>query len=131
MRFVAVTLAVALASCGLSASDRLQSEAEDAVRRLLRDPESARFSEVRAFPDRNVVCGKVNARNGFGGYVGDELFAYRPGEGAVIISGDADRFQRLHGECLAGIEASTEAMRAETNRIQQGMAEAEAAKNGN
>lgn len=55
--------------------------AEQRVRRKLRDPNSAQLSNVKvyrngALADR-VVCGVVNAKNGFGAYVGDEGFIIR------------------------------------------------------
>jgi hypothetical protein len=53
----------------------LISRAQRGVRGMLRDPDSARFRNVRLsqkiadIPDP-VVCGEVNAKNGFGGYTG-------------------------------------------------------------
>lgn len=43
----------------------------------LKDPESAQFTLVRHFKDREkeVTCGYVNSRNGFGGMAGAERFA--------------------------------------------------------
>lgn len=46
---------------------RIVSEAQFAVERLLRDPASASFSEMRH--NDGVVIGKVRAQNAFGGYV--------------------------------------------------------------
>ena len=46
---------------------RIVSEAQFAVERLLRDPVSASFSEMRH--NDGVVIGKVRAQNAFGGYV--------------------------------------------------------------
>ncbi len=52
---------------------------QEAVRRQLRDPDSAVFGEMYAVGDRliyhgshsgGVVCGTVNSKNGFGGYAG-------------------------------------------------------------
>jgi hypothetical protein len=42
----------------------------------LRDPESARFRSVRfgAGENSSLVCGEVNAKNGFGGYAGFTTF---------------------------------------------------------
>lgn len=54
-----------------------ESVVEDSVREKLRDPESAQFSSMRAFKgDGRLigVCGLVNAKNGFGGYVGETPF---------------------------------------------------------
>lgn len=50
---------------------------KDAVRSLLKDPGSAEFREVyfhRGDEDIPMVCGQVNSKNGFGGYVGYQYF---------------------------------------------------------
>ena len=48
--------------------------AEDAVRKKLREPDSAQFRAVSTHiaPSKKglMVCGEVNAKNGFGGYTG-------------------------------------------------------------
>jgi hypothetical protein len=59
-----------------------QDVVEAAVRRQLRDPQSAIFRDLSATNDRKigqspaglVVCGYVNAKNGFGGYTGEKPF---------------------------------------------------------
>jgi hypothetical protein len=48
--------------------------AEDVLRGDLRDPESARFRDVRRNTEKGAVCGYVNANNGYGGYVGEAPF---------------------------------------------------------
>lgn len=62
-----------------------QSAAKEAVRQQLRDPESARFSGVYVHrgPSGAAVCGRVNAKNGFGGYTGDSDF-FVIGSAAVL-----------------------------------------------
>lgn len=52
-------------------------QAEAAVSATLKDPDSAKFSDVEAHPHPDgkiTVCGVVNARNGFGGYAGPSHF---------------------------------------------------------
>jgi hypothetical protein len=44
--------------------------AEDAVRKILRDPASASFDDVHYRSSTRTVCGLVNSRNGFGGLSG-------------------------------------------------------------
>ncbi|KZC80925.1 hypothetical protein AYR46_08395 [Sphingobium yanoikuyae] len=46
------------------------------VRHSLKDPESARFEGLQAYSEARVACGKVNAKNSMGGYVGNEEFSY-------------------------------------------------------
>lgn len=58
-------------------------KAEDAVRKQMIDPASTAF---RALEDRNgFVCGEVNSRNRFGGYVGFRRFIYERKSEAVTI----------------------------------------------
>lgn len=65
------TLVVAtLAGCGS------HGEAKDAVKRLLNDPDSAQFSELKNGKNKGDVCGMVNAKNRMGGYVGATPFFY-------------------------------------------------------
>lgn len=54
----------------------LTRSAKAAMRDRLKDPESARFEDliVARFSGAPVVCGHVNAKNGFGGYTGKKAF---------------------------------------------------------
>lgn len=48
-----------------------------ALPEFLKDPDSARLSKLHLDPDNaDYVCGFVNAKNGFGGYVGDQPFRF-------------------------------------------------------
>lgn len=54
-------------------SEKLVSWVRKGVAARLKDPESARFGEMKGMSDNNgaiVVCGLVNAKNSFGGYTG-------------------------------------------------------------
>ena len=76
-----------LASCAPpepTKEEQTIEEAKASVRAKLRDPESALFENVRLSPKDPLeltVCGTVNAKNGFGGYVGRKPF--------VVIYGSA------------------------------------------
>ncbi len=52
------------------------ADAQTYIRRAMRDPESVRFRNVRAFGSTGAVCGLYNAKNGYGGYVGETPFVY-------------------------------------------------------
>lgn len=60
---------------------------EAGVRESLKDPESARFGRMWAArqDDTIHVCGYVNAKNSFGGYTGDSLFA------GILVEGTRGR----------------------------------------
>ncbi len=71
-----LTFAVALAIAGAQFDEeKFQIEtAKVNVAVKLRDPNSAVFSNVR-FVTPKLVCGSVNAKNGYGGYTGFVPFA--------------------------------------------------------
>ncbi|MAR57097.1 MAG: hypothetical protein CMM93_07940 [Rickettsiales bacterium] len=57
------------------------------VESLLKDPYSAKFSELRIekFGKGKVVCGKVNAKNSYGGYTGSTDFVAGGNVAALYI----------------------------------------------
>jgi hypothetical protein len=57
-------------------SNTPEFKAQEAVRRLLKDPDSAKFYSVRQREGTSFVCGSVNAKNGFGAYGGPVMFSY-------------------------------------------------------
>ena len=88
---------VALGSCTRESNAEVSAEA--VVRASLRDPDSAKFSDVTAHrspvgtgasPAPIQVCGTVNSRNGFGGYVGPRRFIVTDGTGVAIIDPAGD-----------------------------------------
>lgn len=47
---------------------------ENLVKDRLVDPDSAKFSEIKYSKKGDMICGRYNARNRMGGYVGANLF---------------------------------------------------------
>jgi hypothetical protein len=86
--------------------------AEAAVRLQLKDPDSAKFSEIEQCGDAEAATGKVNARNGFGGYTGPREFAYANGEAAIAEGGDVGTqgmlsYLRIDQLCLDSKDAKS------------------------
>lgn len=83
--FPALALA-SLVGCNASPSSSERDPAEfkswliqktqDGVKARLRDPSSAEFTDVHTatYQGADVVCGYVNAKNGFGGKTGSQKF---------------------------------------------------------
>ena len=58
-------------------------KARESIRSILKDPYSAKFGKYQAFTyiengyTKTAMCGFVNAKNSYGGYVGNEVFITR------------------------------------------------------
>ena len=75
--------------------------AERAVRGELKDPDAAQFRDVRANYTEEfgvVACGRVNAKNEFGGYTGFRRFV--SGGKSVILEGRDNVADAWAGACL-------------------------------
>jgi len=104
--------AIALSSCGDSGSSaasgepsetemmsRYQVASKNKLEESLRDPGSAKYQDVSAHRVASggfVFCGRVNAKNGFGGYTGFERFIASP----VIVGTEStvDGFDKVWAE---------------------------------
>ncbi|WP_189370664.1 hypothetical protein [Tateyamaria omphalii] len=69
---------------------------QNSVTHNFKDPNSAQFRKLRWFENRhadgtisNTVCGEVNAKNSFGGFVGFSPFAGRMNGGQFVLYGVA------------------------------------------
>lgn len=69
-----ILLFVALLLVGVFVFYLPQYQAQQKVKKHLRDPDSAQFRNIRANPKTDVTCGFVNAKNRMGGYVGERQF---------------------------------------------------------
>lgn len=86
MNRTALVAALALSVAGCTG----ESSELRAVRAALKDPDSAQFQDVRtvAGPDGvKRTCGRVNAKNAFGGYTGPKPFAV---QGTQVVLESAD-----------------------------------------
>lgn len=67
------------------------AQAQEFFKKSLKDPDSAQFRNVLYFektgssgkPNKNV-CGEINAKNSYGGYVGFQPFYFSNGWGEVM-----------------------------------------------
>jgi hypothetical protein len=88
------------------------AKARAAVAAKLNDPDSAKYVDEKVIQQngREIVCGRVNARNRFGGYDGPKPFLFDPAikQGAIIYGGTAitddvisglARVQGFHDTC--------------------------------
>lgn len=74
---------------------------KDAVKMRLKDPDSAAFKKVyfsrgkRGIP---MVCGQVNAKNGFGGFSGFEYFISGTTENLTFLESEVKDFSKAWKE---------------------------------
>jgi hypothetical protein len=100
----------AAAAANSDAEIRAMTRSAIAIRANLTDPDSARAKDIEVFQTTNdgkmiTICGKVNAKNKFGGYVGFKAFIYREAYAEpyqVIIAEDdsSNRDAFIKKECL-------------------------------
>lgn len=86
-----------------SKQDRIQSRiwsSKDAVTKILRDPDSAKFGKV-VYRDPGIVCGFVNAKNGFGGYTGEKSFISLGTPDLTWLEGQSKDFRKIWNERCA------------------------------
>lgn len=87
--------------------------AKERVAAEMKDPGSAQFRGLERFD--GLVCGEVNARNSYGGYVGFQPFYVR-GEDVVVAADTGDELvdatvrAKITNECLG---ASTDRLNEE------------------
>lgn len=74
------------------------SQAKAAVLRQLKDPYSARFLSVQVLgmDGLSMVCGYVNAKNSYGGYVGARQFAYDTATDFAMLQETDDQIDLIH-----------------------------------
>ncbi|RYG98651.1 MAG: hypothetical protein EON58_06475 [Alphaproteobacteria bacterium] len=78
-------------------NESIVSEAQARVRQVLREPGSAIFGPTYFSQKGNVVCGVVNARNGFGGMSGNQRFIVF--QNRVVMASDSDLPQKWKQHC--------------------------------
>ena len=77
--FIALLTLTACAATKPTPDEAFAQQVEADVRRSLKDPDSAKFEDVKAYAKEQVACGKVNGKNSYGAYEGMENFSYYQG----------------------------------------------------
>lgn len=74
---------------GGGTNDQAIAKAQQAVAGSLKDPDSAKFRNVavKDFGSLKVVCGEVNGKNSYGGYVGFKRFVSGINSGTIESTG--------------------------------------------
>lgn len=81
-----VLLALSSLAAASPEDDRAFEAAKKAAAYNMKDPASAQFRNMRyGGHNKIVVCGEINAKNGFGAYAGFTPFMYDPGRSNVTI----------------------------------------------
>jgi len=102
MRFAIIIPLMTLTACTVTEptpDEAFAQRVEADVRRSLKDPDSAKFEDVKAYAKEQVACGKVNAKNSYGGYTGAEDFSYYRGR-PHLQSDDLKEFMIGSGWCM-------------------------------
>ncbi len=62
----------------------------------MRDPVSTQFRNLRHVPKWLLICGEINAKNAFGGYVGFTPFSYYTDDDFVTIIDPSERIKSMN-----------------------------------
>ena len=82
MKRLVIVGVLALVACAPSEPPQFE-EARTAVRHMMRDPDSATFEDLKLLKS-GTVCGRVNAKNGMGGYSGYAPFYHLSGKDLAV-----------------------------------------------
>jgi hypothetical protein len=76
-----------------------------AIANKLKDPSSAQFRNVRLvkYLDGEVICGEINGKNSYGGYVGYSDFVADVNSGQLRYAG---KYAEVNASSNAGIDAA-------------------------
>lgn len=92
-----MTIITALLLAGCESGDI--KKAKETVANELRDPESAQFRNIITKKTNEfggvTVCGEVNGKNAYGGYVGYQRFVNNPPSDRVYMEREWDTFDNL------------------------------------
>jgi hypothetical protein len=79
---------------------------QDSIKATLKDPDSAQFQNIRIadYDGGKVVCGEINAKNSYGGYVGYKSFV--AGISGSTIFSTRSEYQNINDASNAGINAA-------------------------
>lgn len=115
MRARAAALAIAGAGLITMGCDQMPVGAVADAKKLaaseLRDPASAQFRNVREVTTAagKAVCGEINAKNAYGGYVGFQDFVVADGQAWIQTGADAS-------SSVEDLNAETESIQKHTER---------------
>ncbi|UQS88750.1 hypothetical protein M5C90_24605 [Pseudomonas chlororaphis subsp. piscium] len=95
-----------------------EAAAKTTIAGMLKDPESARFSGVIGvqrvgYPNSTAVCGNVNAKNSYGGYVGSVPFMVVGSRGQLWDS--TSRFARVMNDLITTVCTPTATASSQTS----------------
>lgn len=98
LTIVPLLTVAACSSAKPSPDDMFAEQVKTYVRGSLKDPDSAKFQDLKAYAKEQVACGKVNAKNSYGGYTGFEDFSYYQGQ-SHLQSDDVTKYVVGAGRC--------------------------------
>lgn len=91
MRYLGITIiALMLIGCD-SVEEKIKDSAKISVAERLKDPESAKFSDLYIVKGKQhvTVCGSVNGKNSLGAYTGRVRFVASAQENSPVVTGGA------------------------------------------
>lgn len=90
----------------INGNEKALISAQEAAKKNLKDPDSAKFQNLRIadYEGGKVVCGELNAKNSYGGYVGFKRFV--SGVTSATTYTSSSKYQNINDASNAGIRAA-------------------------
>jgi hypothetical protein len=82
------------------------STSSEAIRQKMKDPASAMFRNVRIvnYLEGKLICGEINSKNSYGGYVGFTKFVASPTDSTLLST--SSRYESSNDAANAGLYAA-------------------------
>ena len=83
------------------------AKTQELAKKSLKDPESAQFRDVKIqnYGDLKIICGEINAKNSYGGYVGFKRFMGSP-TGGVSMEDLSGKYPEINASYNSGLYAA-------------------------
>ena len=91
-------LIFSIAASAQAAETAFIVKAQNDVKQLMKDPDSTNFRNVREITNtlgNKVLCGQINSKNSYGGYVGFMPFSYSPDGLNIVDLNSRSGYQRI------------------------------------
>lgn len=97
LKYILLSFACTLPIVTLAAETPFTIKAKNEIKDLMKDPESTQFRNIKEIVNtqgNHVLCGQINSKNSYGGYVGFKPFSYS-NDGLNLVDINRPRYEQI------------------------------------